>query len=355
MKLKTKFFQLKVFSFIFIFCSITSCDNENTFNSDGDVSSYQMEQVSDPTALISLTEFNESLTEYNNTFDYQNTRGFWSECVSAAAGSLADAAGGVAGKYIGQYAGAAIGSMTANPLNAFVGYVGGGYVGRYVGAVMASAVWNIAVKKYATSCSMSMRVPKMDHDLNIKISTIGGMDPITNQIFTSQSDSLGYYHNKIMIKIQDYIEGSAKSNFDFDDFYQYVAPIIESELNIEIKLQDNKDLYINLKKLLSSLYRYTITCLENNYDLTSYNTYVHQTIEECYPLSDKDNYILTSIIISITHQLAGQSKNKIHEYAKGLNTLINNSTMTRSEKIEIAQISSILINSALLWTSLSEF
>lgn len=353
MKLKNKIISCSVALAIAI-GGTTACNNEySDIPSNTETASFQpeMQNSSDSQDLKTLIEFNENLSAYNQTFGYYETRGFWSECLTTAAGSAVDAAGGVVGKYIGQYAGATLGSLTANPLNAFVGYVGGGYVGRYVGSVMTSAVWNIAVNKYASSSSMTMRAPKMDYDLNLSISQIGSKDPITNQTYTSQIDSIGYHHNMIMVSIQSYVGSAAKSEFDFDEFYQYIVPVIESELHIEIKLHNNKDLYENLKRLLSSLYKNTMSCLKSNDNLASFNSFVRQSIINCYPLSAKDDYILTSIIQPVSEKLNGMSKSKIHEYAKGLNTLISNSTMTKSEKAEIAQIYSILINSALLWTS----
>lgn len=306
---------------------------------------------------VALSLFNDKLIELNDEFQqkmpYENieTRGFWKSCLSTAAGSAIDAAGGVAGKYIGRYAGAAVGSLTANPMGTFVGYIGGAYAGRKVGSFLTSVVWDMAVTVYVAQHvkNAPSRIVQYDGDSNIRLSVLGTVDPITSRMLTSRADSIGFLHNKIMCKVHEYYVLQNRTEFDFDKFYAFVRPLLESELKISINIHRDFLQYENLKLFLARLYDLVLKCLEDDTIVPKFIDEVKNLMCDHYPLTAVDKGMFESVIMPVAEKLSNLSVYDTHAYASSLQDLIKESAMSGGDKVDVGCASMILINSALIW------
>lgn len=141
-----------------------------------------------------------SVDSLNLTYNNGSRGSFWSGFGVAAA----DAAGGIAGKYAGRWLGGAVGGLLGNPATVVLGAAVGDVAGAIVGAGVASGVANMLLD------SAVPLYPDFDNGIPMPVSF--------------NCDSLGFYHNDLMVNLNNQQQNYISSNgFESDLMFQDVV------------------------------------------------------------------------------------------------------------------------------------
>ncbi len=294
---------------------------------------------------------------------------------------LADMLGQKCGTVVGRWTGAAIGSSVAGPAGACIGHVWGGVAGGYIGYVAASA----AAKRYFDCAGLAVKDPnyRFIFDNNIQVACVisdwadtemrainddmiavfsapntdgfidegldnepgwGYIPSILNNV--ERCDSLGYYHNNMMVTFENESDKYIKNGEpDIEKIYNYVASyIVDTNFDINRISEDIelKNKVIEFCKDIANMAMSSYYSGEDYIDLQC--TYMKNM-----GFSEEEIFVYKNFDVEIAYKCTQLSEEQIHNYAAELNTIILNSDVTPKQKADLAIGAQAAINSVLFW------
>lgn len=295
------------------------------------------EQISNLSAeTITSTEMQKfllSVDSLNAQYPAKTSRG---NIRNGIAISAADGAGKYLGRLVGRWAGAAIGSTSANPFVVYGASEMGKVVGGFVGSTVASGCTYAFLHRNRRATS----TPYPMANANFNIDQIGSL----------KEDSLGYYHNYVMAKIianedKYFHSDSVNINLLYDDIILYCnecgydASDYISNNNLKVCLLK----YI--KELISYSQQYEDGLLEEQ-DLI--NKQITLLKKEC-SLNEDETKLYKDFAAQTILQCSKMDEQTLDSYSKGLNSVILSSDLSLDQKKMAASSAQIAINSTLCW------
>lgn len=276
---------------------------------------------------IAVESLLSSISDLNAQYPPVNTRGAFT---SNAAVGLADAAGFAAGKRIGAWAGSAIGSA-AGPWGAVAGHLVGRKVGPYICTSLASGAAGWLCSKLSTRATI-------DIDKEFEFVSI-----------ISDEDSIGYYHNQMMVKIGNnrsrYIGQLGSVNYElmYNDIVTYCQEIGHYDPSLENPLI--KSGIINqIRQLCEISKKYEMNPTNKNF-----------VKEQCEFLksncnvSDLEVKLYKDFNVPLYEKCSELSDKHILNYSRELNRIIEQSDVSDSIKESLKKSADLTINSSLCW------
>ncbi len=329
MRLIKQLINAKVAAFLLVcslVLSITSC------SSDDRCDVVALKPVTQPETLssqdqIAVENLLSSISDLNAQYPSVSTRGAFT---SNAAVGLADAAGFAAGGKIGAWAGSAIGSA-AGPWGAIAGHLIGRKVGPYVCTSLASGVAGWLCSKLSTRAAV---------DVDKKFEFVSVI---------SDKDSIGYYHNQMMVKIGNnrsrYTDKSGSVNYElmYDDIVSYCREIGQYDPSLENPLI--KSGIINqIKKLCEISKKYEMNPMNENFvkeqcEFLKYNC----------SLSDSEVKLYKDFNVALYEKCSTLPDDQIVNYSRDLNRIIEYSGVSNPIKESLKKSADLTINSSLCW------
>ena len=328
-------------------CGLSSCSDKEPIQPTTETSPTNDDNTSlKIDNLDAFNSFSYSLDSLNESFTPIHTRGFF----SIIGKDLADQVGRQGGKYLGRWLGAAVGTMAANPALACIGYIGGQQIGGFLGYAAASAIAESLLENsgfYAIGEGDLV----LDTDFNILPSNFLSSDPISrSEEIDTRCDSIGYYHNCIMVKInQNKSKYIGIDGVKIDSIYNDVV-LYAQEFGIYAEPLSTdgpvKTAMIDFVKECAQL------TLNNAKNQESSDQLID---DQCIYLKNKCNFTSDELILyknfsgKIAQKCSELSGAELHQYAYELNRLIEDSSLSSQMKYEVAMDASTIINSSLCW------
>lgn len=321
--------------FISILC-LASCNRGiDDVDKSQEMTKYKSE-ISENRELLKFLGSVDSLGEVYSQRKIGYSRGAFEKFRNDVGKSTVDLAGFVAGRYIGRWLGGAAGSLTGNVGVTIVGWYAGGKYGPYIVSTLASGIANIWL-----SCEGVI-------DNNKDIEPVGNFDMSING--DARNDSIGFFHNSVMCKISTnedkYIqEGNVNIDVLYDDIIKYCA---EYGYYIE-DFEKNQDLK---EAIIGMILDYTDMVKLYKEDVISEDEMINMQTEKLvsdFSLNEEETLLLKDFSYKVVVDCAGLTDENVWEYAKALNALIENSSMTDSIKEDVAFSAQMAINSTICW------
>ena len=303
----------------FFISSCSSDEQNNLTNTEPYISQEEMAMK----ALI------DSIDVLNEKYPPVQTRGAF---VTGGTVALADAAGWAAGAGIGRWAGGAAGSL-GGPVTAVLGTFIGGRVGPYVCTFLASGAANALCSRNRTRTVSS-----------------NNFEPQLVYV-VSNEDSIGYYHNCMMMELYKNRDKyyTSTGSVDFDLMYQDIVEY----LHLIGKYDEALDNAVVKSDIINQIK--SICSISKKYQLTPVND---EFIEEqcsflktnCY-LQDAEVNLYRDYSVKLYNKCSTLSNSQIENYSKDLNILIDNSNVSQNQKEKLSLTADLTINSTLYWNS----
>lgn len=276
---------------------------------------------------IAVKNLLSSISNLNTQYPSVSTRGAFRTNATVA---LADAAGFAAGGSIGAWAGSVFGSA-AGPWGAIAGHLIGRRVGPYVCTSLASGAAGWLCSRLSTRA-----VAHVDKKFEF-VSII------------SDEDSIGYYHNQMMVKIGNngsrYINQLGSVNYElmYNDIVSYCREIGQYDPTLENPLI--KSGIINqIKKLCEISKKYEINPTNEKFvkeqcEFLKYNC----------KLSDSEVKLYKDFNVTLYEKCSTVPDNQILNYSRDLNRIIEYSDVSNPVKESLKKSADLTINSSLYW------
>lgn len=294
---------------------------------------------------IDLEQFMKSVDSLNACYSYNSSRGL----VSDLGKILVDQAGRAGGRVIGRWLGSAIGAAAANPAIAVIGYVGGQSIGGFIGYHLSSAAVDLL---FYEAGYYSAAQGKLQIKVNYSIcpSEYLTVSDSRSQAFDLRCDSLGYYHNYVMVRVnqnkQKYLTGG-KLNMSllYDDIMAFMAEVgIYSE-----PLTNNELVKTEVRNMCKELAVITLNNKESNGTNQELVDGLCDCLEDNYMYTASEISFFKNFTASVAKTCSNLSISEIDSYAKDLASTIRNSNIPTDYKYEISVSATTTINSALCW------
>lgn len=305
---------------------IASCSSDVRYDEVEPKPVTQIENLSSQDQ-IAVENLLSSISDLNAQYPSVSTRGAFT---SNAAVGLADAAGYAAGGRIGAWAGSAIGSA-AGPWGAIAGHLIGRKVGPYICTSLASGAAGWLCSKISTRAAT---------DVDEKFEFVS---------IISDKDSIGYYHNQMMVKIGNdrsrYIDQLGSVNYElmYDDIVSYCHEIGQYDPSLDNPLI--KSGVINqIRQLCEISKKYEMNPTDKNF-----------VKEQCEflkfncNLSDSEVKLYKDFNVTLYEKCSTLSDNQIVNYSRDLNRIIEHSGVSNSIKESLKKSADLTINSSLCW------
>ena len=289
--------------------AITSCTND-----DEPKYEVQTEQGIDAENL-QFAEFLMSVDSLKSNYAPIVTRGDGDNCYV----TIADAAGGFVGWLIG-------------------GRIG---VGKKRGAGYCSSLAS-AIVELALSCQEIIPVNSVTlakQDFSVISSRYG--DDVT--------DSLGYYHNCIMVKItQDRakytVNDSVNMGLIYDDVVSYCK-----DYGLYATEFDAPEMKTRMLTQVGNMCDMLVQCGKGELSKEEFVERQSKYLKREYGLTDLERGVFKDYIAKETFYCATLDDNLLRKYAKDLDREIEASAMSNELKKEVSSVSQIIVNSTLCW------
>lgn len=247
-----------------------------------------------------------------------------------------DVAGTFAGRYVGQWVGGSLGSLTGNPGVTILGWYAGRKIGPYVCSALASGIASIWLSNEYIIENPEDIKPVGNFDIHV----YGDL----------KSDSIGYFHNVVMCKVVEnedkYIDnGIVDVSLLYDDIISYCAELgyYSEELATDESVKTAIiDLVIELADT-AALYETGVISEKELVEKQS------ELLFSNFSMSDDEKMLIKDFSYKVVVDCAGLTDELINEYAAALNEVIENSSLSDSLKEEVATSAQIAINSTLCW------
>ncbi len=287
-----------------------------------------------------------SVDSLNKSFESASRKSF----AGYGAVILADMGGRIAGRWIGRTAGAALGSLTGNPLLACLGYVGGQHVGAALGYAAASAAAECLISAHNSRRGVPKGEMRMIYDLRLKPSDY--VDPSQKELYYF-SDSLGIFHNEFLIKVNSIKETTIDENgevnlwpiyFEIVNFLdEYKLPKVYYYKTTSYSIPH---VILNFSKDIANM------ALENESDIDDLEPMLEKIHAYYWEIGVPDS--VTSSFETYEYQMVKTvstlEEPAIRFYAQLLKVKISTSDMSDQEKFDHTERAQALINSALIWS-----
>lgn len=249
--------------------------------------------------------------------------------------ATADLVGEMCGSSVGKWLGGALGSLTGNPVGTVVGVVVGGKVGRFVCGAAASGIAD------AILSSRQMKVTSNTFGLKGCFAFGEFLDETT--------DSMGYYHNVCMLKLNEqrdkYVSSNkVNTNLLYNDVVQYYKTIGIYETGLE-DFSFKLAVIHEIETMCETSVQYELGNITQEDLMASYENYL-RTIAN---FSESEITKFKRFAFVLIAKCAEMNEEQTNEYAANLNLLIRNSTLSEEDKVEMATIAQFVINSSLCW------
>lgn len=256
----------------------------------------------------------------------QGSRGsFWSGFGVGAA----DVAGGLAGKYAGRWLGGAVGALLGNPATVIIGAAVGDVAGSIVGAGVASGVANMVLE------SAVPLYPDFDNGIPMPTSF--------------NCDSLGYYHNDLMVKINSQQQNYMSSNgFDSDLMFQDVVVMSQAYGYYEADFENFsiQTAFLNLVQEFSQLAN---DYAEGKIDASGMLNHFSRLLVREVNFTTEESQIFVDVLSQIMEGCDQLPVSAIKTYSMNYYRLLNNSSLSTEQKEMIQFISHLFVNSMIIW------
>ncbi|MDE5882450.1 MAG: hypothetical protein K2J78_07585 [Muribaculaceae bacterium] len=324
----------------FLLLIMSACSNEEPI-----VLPTESVQNTEYLDLENIDLFLTRVDSLNDAYPTNPTRGFW----SSFGKSLADQGGRAAGRVVGRWLGAAIGTAAANPALACMGYIGGQHVGGIIGYAAASAVAEILLSS-AGYPGVSPNTLQLKVDYNIKPSKYTIYNAASNNASDLRCDSIGYYHNYVMVKINQnkgkYItRGEVNIDILYNDIIRYFKEVgVYSE-----PLANNNLVKNEMKKMAKQFAQLTLVNTQQS------GTAEHLVNSQCDYLRSKckvtadELKLYKDFTLRIANKSSVLSESELHRYANDLNLIIDDPRLSNEVKRDLAVSAMTTINSSLCW------
>lgn len=288
--------------------------------------------------------------------------------------TYADCFGGLCGAKIGERYGGRVGA-SFGPVGAFLGAVAGQLICRELGYKGASALVRKAFgcAGYAvgvpsniltqSDCSIKiaymmtkaeaeyneMNTPNLCLDIYDPDIPVVPSLPSANLDRYEMYDSIGYYHNKVMVLINNdtngiYVQnGRPNINRIYDDMVLYSnQPKIDS-------IAHWPDLESDILNIMSDLNNIALDGVAKNASTAELvSAYINYMADE-YGLTENEILIINNFYVKIVEKCASIPITGISDYAVSLNTLLEEMDIADSLRLEMALGAQAIINSSLCW------
>jgi hypothetical protein len=294
-----------------------------------------------------LIQFYDKIDSLNSSFvATSNTRGFF----GILGKQLADNAGRYGGQMVGRWLGAAVGTAVANPAVACIGYVAGQHIGGFIGYAAASALVE-AMFYDAGYPSKGEGELKLVTDFTLLPSDYTGTSTLTRvENIDNRCDSIGYYHNNIMVKINQNISkyivnGSVDINLLYDDIvlyaqeYGFYAEPLANEVLVKQAMKDFIKETAQISFANYSAGEGSDKLIENQC------IYLKSKCE----LNDSEVSLYQNFSAKVAQKCSELTAEEIHVYAHELSKILDESSLNNETKFEISMTASTIINSSLCW------
>lgn len=289
--------------------AITSCTNE-----DEPKYEVQTEQHIDDTN-VQFTEFLQSVDSLKANYIPIVTRGDDNSCYV----TIADAAGGFVGWLIGGRIG--VGKKK-----------GAGY-----GSSLASAIVEAVLSYQSLIPSNSVALAKRDFSV------------ISSRYGDDMTDSLGYYHNCIMVKVtrdrEKYIANDTVNvNLIYDDVVSYCK-----DYNLYASKFETPEIKSDMLTQVDNMCDMLIQCGKGELTQEEFIERQSKYLKRVYRLTDLELDVFKEFIVKETFYCATLDDELLRKYARELDREIHMSNMSDDMKKEISSVSQIIVNSTLCW------
>ena len=282
-----------------------------------------------PQEEVAMKALIDSIDVLNAKYPSVKTKGAF---LDGGAVGLADAAGWAAGAGIGRWVGGAAGSL-GGPATAVLGAFIGGRVGPYVCTFLASGAANaLCNRRYTRAVSTNNFEPQLVY-------------------VVSNEDSIGYYHNCMMMELQKKQDKyyTSSDRIDFDLMYQDIVEY----LHVIGKYDEALDNPVVMSEIINQIK--SICDISQKYHLTPVNDdFINEQCNylktNCH-LQDAEVDLYRDYNVKLYNKCSTLSDSQIENYSKDLNILIDNSNVSQNQKEKLSQTADLTINSALYWNS----
>ena len=275
-----------------------------------------------------------SVDSLNACYPSHKTRGSF---YNGAGVGLADYIGGSCGGTIGRWAGGAIGSLSGNPIGTIMGSIIGRRVGPAICSAIASGLANMLLS--CESTSNGIRVLQLKSDFSF------------TPLLDSESDSLGYYHNLVMVKLLDdadkYGFGTSSINCDlvYDDVVKYYKEFGIYNAELEQNQSLKAAIIAEIQKICQPAILYETGQISESQMIELNSAYLQST---CKFTVDEIN-TFKKFTGELTLKCASLEEDQLRNYSSNLSKVIQTSSLPQEKKVELAKTSQTIINSTLCW------
>lgn len=256
-----------------------------------------------------------------------------------------DFAGRLVGRYGGQWVGGFLGGALTggNPIGTIAGTWIGKKYGSKIGGTIASAIAKELIYGYQISTGQSIQ----GNSSQVQIF-------VYNTALTSTDcDSLGYYHNLVMCTVLNdplkYIDNDNIVNVNqlyddvidcLSDLLGFDATLYSDTLTKQYFIEQIKIFHANGLEFVNGSISYD-KLLEKNEDVLVRNFNIDATIARKS----------TRIASSVFSEIVALDEEQTQRYAEDLNNVIENSSLSKTDRELVRGNSEILINSKLCWVA----
>lgn len=333
---------LKFVIFLFLMLFMASCESER------DIIDSNPEELKLSYSTQDFKDFQIRFDSLNQTMEESGSRISLGGAVGVA---IADEAGRLAGRHVFKYLGASLCGLSGNPMLAVLGYVGGQYIGGIIGYGAAS--W-VAAQFFSSNNSSSFNKGELmfRYDLTIETSLYYENKSLGQGIIAATkciSDSIGYYHNKVMCDLdEERIVSGGSTSLDRHKSYNDVILGFKKYNIYDENFANCEDMRLVMEDMLFKIV--TISSGNDEDDLIeAYITFFSTQFEN---IPENDIMTFRDFTVPIITHCMGRAESEVNSYAQELNKLIKTSSLETEVKAELAIAAQTAINSALCWDQL---
>ena len=227
----------------------------------------------------------------------------------------------------------------------------GGYIGSYIGKRFGGSKkqwynWGAAITSAIVEAVTGYQVYV---DQNSSIQLKKDFSIISSRYDFSLSDSIGYYHYYMMVKITQNMEsylknGTVDKDLIYDDIVTY-----SKELGIYAPEFNDADLKSELITHIDTICDLSVQYAQG---FMSKEVFVDKQVSRLkapYGISNEELNTFKEFIAEEADYCVTLDEDTLHEYAQSLDTAIDRSGMSLEMKGDISLTSQIIINSTLCW------
>ena len=260
------------------------------------------------------------------------TRGLVQYIANSKIESLADNAGRVVGGYLGRGLGSFVGGIFGSPIGAIGGYL----VGRTVGSCAGSILASYGALYLLTRSYTYVRTDSIKFDCYIPENSPYG------------SDSLGYYHNLVMVELSKnhvkYIGVGGSLNYEL--IYDDCVKILRENGFVDEGVFDDETLRKDIIAYAEETVALSNDCKNNIISENEYQLKLKDGMRD-RNVPEEDVKIFTDFALKIVDTTALLPTDGKKDYADEVNNIIYDSALDPYVKLELSSTTNMLVNSSI--------